>query len=425
MILRELLSDRPGAKGPFWAPPERFDRYEFKVFSLLIAATLVAAYLGTLLSQTMTFVAAEFGQGPSVQGQVIAATRVGAVISLLSVQAADKRGRRSMLLATGTVAVIFSVLSGFATSIWTFGIAQTIARGASTAFAILIGIVASEECPARSRAWLVSVLALFAGLGSGMVVWFLPLAGASTSGWRWLYFAALLSLAVIVLLAKELPETRRFRTQAQSREPVPISPAMLRRFALLAVVALGTSIFSAPASNFQNEFLKTERGFGATQISLFALATNTPIGLGVAFFGPLADRRGRRLLGFMGIILGVGFAVVRYSVSGSLMWLAGTAGTVLGSAVIPALGVYGPELFPTSRRAMANGLLTMVGVAGSALGLVLAGFGIERLGYSTTFALLAVVPVLCSVAIIGYPETAGKTLEELNPEDNDVENPLR
>ena len=45
---------------PFWAPPERFDAKGSQSFALLIFAALAAAYLGTLLSQTITFVAEEF-----------------------------------------------------------------------------------------------------------------------------------------------------------------------------------------------------------------------------------------------------------------------------------------------------------------------------------------------------------------------------
>jgi MFS family permease len=195
---------------------------------------------------------------------------------------------------------------------------------------------------------------------------------------------------------------------------------------MLATVAVALSMFSAPASNFQNEYLRESRGFSATRISLYSAIVNTPVGIGVAIAGPQADRRGRRLVGIIGIIGGIGFAVVRYGFGGPLMWIAGSLATVIGAATIPALGVYGPELFPTSRRGLANGLLTCVAVVGSVVGLIFVGQVTEHLGWSfgKAFAVLAVVPLLAIFVVARYPETAQRALEDLNPEDRPGPNQL-
>jgi len=103
------------------------------------------------------------------------------------------------------------------------------------------------------------------------------------------------------------------------------------------------------------------------------------------------------------------------------MWVAGSLATIIGAATIPALGVYGPELFPTSRRGLANGLLTCVSVVGSVVGLVFVGqmTDIDGSGWSfgRTFAWLAIIPLLAVAVVSRYPETAQKALEELNPQD--------
>jgi MFS family permease len=81
--------------------------------------------------------------------------------------------------------------------------------------------------------------------------------------------------------------------------------------------------------------------------------------------------------------------------------------------------VYGPELFPTALRGRANGIITLTGVIGAAIGLFLAGrladhFG--RMGPGIT--ILAVGPVIVALLVLTlYPETAHMELEELNPED--------
>lgn len=409
---------------PFWAPPQRFDAKGARSFALLIFATLSAAYLGTLLSQTITFVAEEFDKGTSTQGWVTSMTRGGALLALLIVREADRIGRRRMLLFAGMCSAVFAVAGALSPSIWFFGATQTFSRGFATGFALLIGVIAAEESPAGSRAWITSVLALFAGLGSGVVLWLLPVAGSGLRAWRILFLVAALILPVVWALSRQLEESRRFTALKERAGPVaPITSTMKRRFAMLAIVGAALAMFAAPSSNFQNEYLRETRGFSATRISLFSAVVSTPIGIGVAIAGPQADRRGRRLVGIVGIIGGISFTVVRYGFGGSLMWIAGSLGTVIGAATIPALGVYGPELFPTSRRGIANGLLTCVSVVGSVIGLVFVGQMTERYGWSfgRTFAFLAIIPLLTVFVVARYPETAQKALEELNPEDQSSE----
>jgi MFS family permease len=411
-------------EAPFWAPPERFDTKGAQTFGLLIFAVMAAAYLGTLLSQTITFVAEEFDKGTSTQGWITSMTRGGALLALVVVRYGDRLGRRKMLLFSGTLSTAFAVSAAFSPNIWFFGASQTISRGFATGFALLIGVIAAEESPAGSRAWITSVLALFAGLGSGMVLWLLPVAGTGERGWRIIFLVAVLAFPVLWGLRGRLEESRRFDALVErDQAPAAITPIMKRRFFMLAAVSFALSMFSAPSSNFQNEYLRETRGFSATRISLFSAVVSTPIGIGVAIAGPQADRRGRRLVGIIGILGGVLFAVVRYGVAGPLMWIAGGLGTIIGAATIPALGVYGPELFPTSRRGLANGLLTCVGVVGSVIGLVFVGQATERLGwsFSQSFTLLAIAPLLAILVVSRYPETAQRALEELNPEDSSAD----
>lgn len=405
---------------PFWAPPQRFDARGAQVFSLLIFASLAAAYLGTLLSQTITYVAEEFDRGTATQGWVTSMTRGGALLALLVVRQADRVGRRRMLLVAGTLSTVFAVAGAASPDIWFFGASQTLSRGFATGFALLIGIIAAEESPAGSRAWIASVLALFAGLGSGVVLWLLPIAGLGPRAWRIIFLVAALIFPLMWGLSRRLVESRRFTAdQDRAEPPAPITAGMRRRFAMLASVGIALSMFAAPASNFQNEYLREARGFSAARISLFSAVVNTPVGIGVAIAGPQADRRGRRLVGIIGIIGGVTFAVLRYGIDGPLMWIFGTLGTVIGAATIPALGVYGPEMFPTSRRGLANGLLTCVAVIGSVIGLIFVGQVTEHWGWSfgRAFAVLAVVPLLAVFVVARYPESAQRSLEDLNPED--------
>ncbi|MCY3619282.1 MAG: hypothetical protein OXG66_16520, partial [Acidimicrobiaceae bacterium] len=76
--------------------------------------------------------------------------------------------------------------------------------------------------------------------------------------------------------------------------------------------------------------------------------------------------------------------------------------------------------FGTHRRGRSNGVIVMVGVVGSALGLIVAGGLSDALDgrLAPALALLAVGPlIVAALVILKYPETVGQELEEINPED--------
>jgi MFS family permease len=101
------------------------------------------------------------------------------------------------------------------------------------------------------------------------------------------------------------------------------------------------------------------------------------------------------------------------------MWVAGCAAAAAGAAVIPALQVYGPELFATDRRSTANGMVLGAGRAGSVIGLLAVGAISQSTGhFAPAFALMAIGPLALVILIgVAFPETAHRSLEELNPED--------
>ncbi len=179
------------------------------------------------------------------------------------------------------------------------------------------------------------------------------------------------------------------------------------------------NLFVAPASAFQNRYLKNERGFSASRISLLTLLTNTPGGIGIIAGGRLADMRGRRIVGSVALFGGTICTVWFFFASGWTMWLASTIGAIVGAASVPALGVYSAELFPTSLRGRANAAITVLALIGSGIGLVAAGALSDRWDrFAPGMALLAVGPlIVCMLVLTLYPETAHRELEDINPED--------
>ena len=420
--LRRAVRSR---KVPWWAPPDRLDARASRVLCLLACIQVIDGYLGTVITQTITFASDEFQRSATAQGVTLAVVRLGIVVALGVVALADSHGRRRLLTAAAILAVASTALGALSPGLWFLGGTQLMARGLTMGMGILIGVFAAEELPRGSRAYGVSVLALCAALGAGMAVWVLPVADLDPRGWRVIYLVPLLAVPGLVGIGRRLPESRRFTANAPDATDAGRPPGAQRRIEgrrllLLATAAFLLLVFAAPASQFQNDFLRDHRGYSATGITLFTLLTSTPAGIGIFMAGRLADTRGRRGVAAIGLLGGTAFLLVAYNSAGAAMWAASVTGTVLGSLTV-ALGVYGPELFSTRHRARANGLIVTLGVAGSATGLLVVGMLADRFGsYGPAFMVVAVGPVLAAVLVLRwFPETARVELEVLNPGDAD------
>jgi predicted MFS family arabinose efflux permease len=254
----------------------------------------------------------------------------------------------------------------------------------------------------------------------------LQVAGIGPSAWRILFAVPLLAIIPILRIARRLPETHRFSVSdrrastLRERGRRARTRAHAGRLVLLAASAMCFDLFVTPAAAFLNDYLRTDRGFAPWEISLFTILTNTPGGIGIVVGGRLADARGRRVIGAIGLAAGVVFTVLMYLVDDWTIWLWSILGAVLGAMAVPALAVYGPELFPTDARGRANGVINVARAAGSAAGAFLAGLLAVRLagGISHAITILAIGPVVVvGLVLTLYPETASRELEDLNPED--------
>jgi MFS family permease len=409
---------KPGTKPPWWAPPDTLDQRAATVLALLCTVSVIAGYLGTVITQTITFASDEFDKSTGVQGVVLALTRVGVIISMILLAAADRRGRRTVTLSAAAAACAFTVLGAFSPNIWLLGLTQTLARGVTTALAMVVLVAAAEELPAGSRAYGVSVLALAAGLGSGMAVWALPLADLGTRGWRLIYLIPVLGFPLIRYVSRRLPETKRFEIGAQLSRARKVSNINRQRLTLLAISSFLVLMYRSPASQLQNEFLRDERGFSARRIALFTIVTSTPVGIGVMVGGRLADVRGRRAVAAVGLIVGSLGTAIAFLAHGWPLWAWQATGIVVGAITIPALGTYGPEMFGTRSRGRANGFITLAGMAGSSAGLIVAGLMADHVGLGKALLVLSVGPLLvAALVVLRFPETAHIELEVLNPDD--------
>jgi MFS family permease len=404
------------ARSAWWAPPQRVDARGATALATLCVASVLGGYLASLLSHTIAFAGREFDVSATAQGVAGIAARVGGVVALvLTAAAADRWGRRRVILWAAGLAIASTLTTAGTPSLPWFTASQAIARSIAVALLVCIAIAAAEEMPKGSRAYAVALLGLSTALGSGIGIMALPLADLGVGGWRLLYVIPVIAAPVVWRMAVHLPETRRFSA--------PHARATFAghhgRFWLLAVSGMLASLFVAPATFFLNRFLLDERGFSATGVSVFTILTSTPAVIGVVIGGRLADTRGRKPVGASTLFVATIIVVLAFNSSGAALWVWALVGSVIGAAGAPALGVYGPELFPTSLRGKVGGLLSVAALVGSAVGLIIGGIAADTPGgLSSALIPLAAGPLIVAVLVLLlYPETAGRELEDLNPED--------
>lgn len=401
-------------KTPWWAPPDQISPRHALILGLLAAASMSSAFTNTLFTQTAQFAAEDFGIGDVGYSVAQSIVRAGIVVALPFAILADRIGRQRVIRVVAWAAPIVTALGALAPNFPALVATQAIGRPLGLALDILIAVVVAEEMPRNSRAYAVSIMAMASGLGAGVAVMALPLADLGENGWRLVYVVTLIWLVVAVDVSRRLPETERFE------RPHVVAPPIDRgRLLTLGVVAVFANFFVAPASAYQNRYLREIRGFDAGMISLFTLTTATPAALGLILGGRLADFRGRRRLIATAIPVATVLVLASFVVGGAPMWLSAFGGGFVGGVAYPALAVYRAELFPTGNRGRAAGLLTASALIGGIGGLLLVGQLLDRgQSYGQVIGVVAVAQVVVVLVVLArFPETAHRELEDLNPED--------
>ena len=281
---------------------------------------------------------------------------------------------------------------------------------------LLLGVVVAEEMPKGARAYAAGLLSMATALGAGMALWFLPLADLGARAWRILYLIPLLFL----------PALARYGPDAAREPPVRAPPPTVSlqghggRLVLLASAGFLLNVFVGPQTQFRNEFLRDERGFSAAAVSLFALLTATPAGIGIVVGGRLADTRGRKVVAAVS-------ARRRHDPAGRLVQPVGRL-DVAGRhrrrrssppRSTPSCGSTAPSSSPRRCGPGPTGIVATTAMLGSVLGLLCAGRAPRRLGsWGRTMAILALAPLaMAALVLLRFPETAKRELEDINPED--------
>ena len=421
--LRALVRrDTRRSSSPWWMPPDRLDARATRSLAAACTLAVIGGFLTGLLSQVLTFMAGEFHVDIIGQTRVLLVVRLGTLLTIAGTVLADRLGRRPVVLGSYLIGAVTAAATAVAPGLGAAVGLQLLSRSIALAGVVLLPVIAAEELPAGSRAWATGVLAMAGGLGVGFVLFALPLADVARPwSWRLIYGLAVLTIPATVWAGRALPETRRYEVLNRQERAGPSAPISRARLATLGFALVLINLFVTPVSQLQNQFLREARGFSSTRISLFIIMTSLLAGATIVIGGELADRRSRHLTATIGLLgLTIGNALM-FSTRGWPMWAFSTVGSAVGALVIPSIGVLNAELFPTSRRGSASGVLNTAAVGGAVVGLLVAGELIDRWGFGPTMWLLGVGPILVILLLRGLPETARIPLEDLNPGDVSID----
>jgi MFS family permease len=412
---------------PFLGRPPQLTRHQWTVLGLVSIVSLFEQYDLYLFSLNLRHIQADLGIAEGQLGALGSIVRFGSLAAVLIALAADRLGRRRILLATVVLYTLLTGATAFAPDATTFVVLQFLARAFATAETLLAVVVIAEEFAPEHRGWGIGALGAIQACGAGLAALAFGFVDVLPYGWRALYALGLIPLGLVAYWRRNLPETARFeRMRRESRAPptLSIEPAvdLVRtypaRFVALALVVFVIGLATAPAAFFAPKYLQDVHGWAPGWVASLNFLGGAFAIVGNPLAGRLSDRHGRRPIAML-FTAGFGLVTIAfYTAMGLLtpaLWIL-LIFTMMGSEV--TLSAYGAELFPTSQRSTASGARSAASNAGAVAGLALVSVLFSALG--SNWAAIIALACLCLIAPllirVSFPETARRTLEEIAPE---------
>ena len=391
--------------------PSWMQRLRGPTLTVVVIIWLAGVFQGFAQAQasaTLPFTRAGLGLSQGEMSLLLGITRLAAFAALPLGWMGDHKGRKKPFLIAFTLVIAGGTIAGLSMDAWQFGAAQAVLRTGTAAMSGLALVLLAEKVSPTVRAYAISAYGAAISFGSGIALMTLPLADGGGESWRTPYLLVGVGVLVLPFLIRFVPESEIFVDEKEHKGHWRdlVKGMWSRRFWTVLTVGFLASSFSSVALAFSTERMINEIGFSTGTTVAVSLVGGTIGGIGFFVGGYLANVWGRRNTSALSLLMAAGGGLVLYWSTSIPVIIAGVVVSSFGIfAFVPAAGSHRTELFPTSLRASALTANANFGLAGSAAGLILGIYTIDRFGLSRSVTALGVGVIVAALLTMTLPET--------------------
>ena len=382
---------------------------------------------------------------PLMQGVAMTTALVGCLVgAMVAGAAADKYGRKPLLMVSAVLFTVSAVATGLFNSFTFFNIARFIGGVGIGVASALAPMYIAEVSPAEIRGRMVSLnqMTIVLGILGAQIVNMLLARDTAVAesqawnvewGWRWMFWAETLPAALFLLMSFFIPESpvylalKQGKTDGSQKQEASLGELFQHKYGKVMLLGLVVAVFQQWCGtnvifNYAQEIFV---GAGFDVDGMFINIVITGIANVVFTFVALytIEKWGRRTL----MLIGAGGLGLIYLTLGTCYFM-GMTGMLMVALVVAAISVYamtlGPvtwtllaEIFPNHVRGIAMATCTFALWVGCCTLTFSFPSMNAALGSSGTFWIYSGICVCAFIYLFrNCPETKGKCLEELEKE---------
>ncbi len=323
--------------------------------------------------------------------------------ALLFGRAAERFGRKPVLMVNILCFSIFELLTAVAPSLAVFLVLRVIYGIAMGGVWGVASSLAMETIPDRSRGMMSGIFQagypfgyLLAAVVYGLV--------SDVVGWRGMFVIGAVPIFLLPFIYFKVQESPVWLAARQRHESTALLPVLKTHWKLcvyLVILMAAFNFFSHGTQDLYPSFLKVQHGFDAHMVSIIAVSYNIASIIGGITFGALSERIGRKKAIIIAALLSLPVIPLWAFAGGS--WTLGLGAFLMQFMVQGAWGVipsYLTELVPANTRAVLPGFVYQLGNLIASVNATLQAYIAENHGQNYGFAMAVVAGTVAIIIVV-------------------------